>query len=229
VLFSRVPESTVVEPRRRLLTAFVVTALVANAVGVPLLENVFQPEDWLPLQSTLNRILGYTTTVAVLQEFLKYLVIRYIVWPDYYRVRIDGVAYGAATAVAYAMVISLNYVLNNPTATPDAVLLRVYAVTTMNIAGSIIVAYGLSESLFADALSFLLPFAIVVAALMNGIAIPMRTTFMKAPLGLTISTERAIFGIGFTMLLYAGLMASMFFLFNVSERRERDKHSGQEV
>lgn len=229
LVFSRVPERIVVEPRRRLLTTFVVTALVANAIGVPLLDNILQPDDWLPLASTLNRIIGYTTTVAILQEFLKYLVIRYIVWPEYYRVRTDAIAYGAASAVAYAMVISLNYLFQNPTATPDAVMLRVFATTTINIVGSLIVAYGLAESQFSNALAFLLPVMVLLAAFVNGIAISMRTTFMKAALGLTISAERTIFGVVFALILYVIPIATLFFLFNISERREQDKLGGQDI
>jgi hypothetical protein len=203
--------------------------LVANAIGIPLLDNLFQPEVWLPLTSNLNRIIGYTTTVAILQEFLKYLVIRYIVWPEYYRVRRDAVAYGAASAVAYALVIGLNFLFHNPDATPDAVMLRVYATTTMSIVGSIAVAYGLSETQFSNVLSFLLPVMLFIAAVINGIAIPMRTTFMKASLGLTVSAEKVIFGVIFALIFYVGPMAVLYFLFSVSERREQDKLVGQEM
>lgn len=227
LLFSRVPESYAVEPRRRLLTSFTVTALVANAIGVPLLHNVLQPDEWLPLQTNLNRIIGYTTTAAILQEFLKYLVMRYLVWPDYYRVREDSIAYGAAAATAYAMVLNLNYILSNPTATPDAVMIRVYATTTLNLVGSVVIVYGLSETLFANAISFLLPVLIVVAALVNGMSIALRSAFTNATLGLTISTQRTVLGILFSLILYMGPMAAMYFLYHVAERRERDKQSRQ--
>lgn len=229
VIFSRVPENNVFEPRRRLLTIFTVTALVANAVGIPLLNNVFQPDDWLPLQSALNRIVGYTVTIGILQEFLKYLVLRYIVWPDYYRVRTDAIAYGAATAIAYAMVVNLNYVLNNPTAAPDVVMLRVFANTAMQIVGSIVIAFGLSETRFNSALSFFLPIMLVLAASLTGIAIPMRAQFMNAGLGLTLSAQREIFGLIFSILFYIAPMAVMFFLFNITERREQELLIGQEV
>lgn len=227
--FSRVPEGAAVEPRRRLLTTFVVTALVANAVAIPLIDNVLQPDEWLPTASVLNRIVGYTTTVAILQEFIKYLVLRYIVWPDYYRVPSDAVAYGAATAVAYAMIVNLNFLFQNPTATPDAIMLRVYATTTMSIVGSVIIAYGLSETQFSNALAFLLPSLVFVAAVVNGFALPMRSTFMKATLSLTGSAEHTIFGILFALIMYAAPMATMYFLFTVSARREQDKLSGQDI
>lgn len=229
IIFSRVPEDNVEEPRRRLLTTFTVTALVANAVGIPLIDNVFQPEAWLPLQSPMNRILGYMVTVGILQELLKYLVLRYIVWPGYYRVRIDAIAYGAATAVAYAMVINLNYVFKNPTAAPDVVMARVFANLAIQVVGSTFVAFGLSETRFSSAFSIFLPFMVVLAALLTGIAIPVRTELMNAGLALTISSQKEIFGLLFSIIFYAAPMAVMFFLFSITERREQELIISQEV
>ncbi len=229
MLFSRIPENNAIEPRRRLLTTFTVTALVANAIGIPLVNTIFEPDAWLPLQSNLNRILGYTLTVGVLHEFLKYLVLRYIVYPDYFRIREDAVAYGAATAVAYATVISITYVLANPTAAPDVVIMRIFAILSIQITGSIIVAFGLSETLFSNALSFFMPMMMMLSALLAGMAITLRSSFLNATLGLTISEQREIFGLLFSVIFYFIPMAVFFFLFNITERREQDKIIGQEI
>lgn len=228
LIFSRIPENRAVEPRRRLLTVFSVTALVANAIGLPLLKSIFETDSWLPLQSPPLRILGYMTTVGILQEFLKYLVIRYIVWPSYYRVRLDAVAYGAAAAVAYGLVVNLDYVFSNPQAAPDVVMLRVFAVWAIQMLGSVIVAFGLSETLFSAALSFFLPMMIILASLFTGLAITMRANFMNAALSITISSQREIFGLAFAIGLYLVGMAIFFFLFSITERREQDKIIGQE-
>lgn len=229
LLFSRIPENNVVEPRRRLLTAFTVTALVANAIGIPLVNSVFEPDSWLPLQGGTNRILGYMLTVGTLQEFLKYLVLRYIVWPDYYRIRQDAIAYGAATATAYSLVISLNYVLVNPTAASDVVLMRIFATLSVQMIGSIVVAFGLSETLFSDALSLFLPFMMTLAALLSGLAITLRSSFLNATLGLAVSEQREIFGLLFSVVFYGAIMSVFLFLFNITEQREQDKIIGQEI
>lgn len=229
LLFSRLPERFVEEPRRRLATVFFVSALVANAVGLPLLDDFIQPESWLSLESAFTRILGYMTTVGILQEALKYVVIRYIVWPRYYRVRADAVAYGAASAMAYALVLNLAYVANNPTASLDVVAIRVFANTSVQLVGSMIVAYGLAQTLFDDAIAVLLPASLVIASLYVGIAVPLRTSFANAPLGLTVSAPRDWLGLGFAIALYLGPILAMLFLFDVADRRERDKLIGQEA
>lgn len=229
VVFSRVAESRVLEPRRRLLTTFIVTALVANAIGMPLLNRVFAPTTWLPLQDTVTRIIGYMLTVGILQEFLKYITLRYIVYPEYYRVRTDAVAYGAATAVAYSLVISLNYVFSNSIAGVDVVALRVFATLSIHLVGSLIVAFGLSETAFSDALSLLLPLTVVLAALLGGVAIAMRSSFMNARVGLGVSAQNELFGMAFSVVMFVLPMSVFYFLFNVTERREQDRITGQEA
>jgi len=229
LIFSRLPESFVPQPRQRLMTVFVMSALVANAVGLPLLDDFFQPEQWLSLESAFTRIIGYTVTVGVLQEVLKFSVLRFVVWPDYYRVRTDAIAYGVASAVGYALMVNLNYIAQNMDASLDAVTLRIFANTALHIVGSVVMAYGLAETVFSGSLAFLLPFTLLIASLLAGIAIPMRAGFVNAPLGLTISTPRVIFGIAFAGVLYVGPMASMLFLFRVAQRREQDKQAGQDA
>lgn len=227
LFFSRIAERFALEPRQRLLTVFIVSGLVANAIALPLLRNVFEPDSWLPLQGIGSRIIGYTLTVGVLHEFLKYLVVRYVAWTQHYRERLDAVAYGVAGAIGYSMVLNLDFVLRSPDTLADVLIIQVFATTTLHIVGSTMVAYGLSETLFDDALSFLLPFTLVLASLLVGIAIPMRLTFSNAPLGLTDSATRGIFGMAFAMVFYIGMMLILWFFFDVSERRERDRLSSE--
>jgi hypothetical protein len=99
----------------------------------------------------------------------------------------------------------------------------------MNIIGSLIIAYGLSETQFSNALAFLLPTMVFLAAVVNGIAIPMRTTFMKAVVGFSVSSERSILGVIFAVTFYSVWLAVMYFLFNVAERHEQDKRGVQEI
>jgi hypothetical protein len=228
-IFSRWPEDRALEPRRRLATTFFVSALVANAIGIPLLNDFIQPASWLSMESTLTRILGYMATVAVVQEVLKYIVLRYIVWPDYYRTRTDSVAYGAAGAIGYAVVVNLHFVGANPDANIDSMTLQVFAITSLHLVGSMYIAYGLSETLFSSALSFLMPGMLVAGTFINGIALAMRPTFLNATLGLTLSEQRTIFGLLFSIILYTGSMMVIIFLFNVAERREKDRLSSQET
>ncbi|MCA9915750.1 MAG: PrsW family intramembrane metalloprotease, partial [Anaerolineae bacterium] len=144
LLFSRLTENVAPEPRRRLFTTFVVSALAANAVGVPLVEGFLQPDRWLAQATAIERIIGFATTLAIVQEFLKFLVLRSLIWPDFIRVRGDSIAYGAATAIGYATVLNLHILFATPEISLDSLALRVLAYTTVQVAASIIVSYGFS-------------------------------------------------------------------------------------
>lgn len=222
LVFSRLAENFALRPRARLFTVFLISALVANAVGLPLLEDFIQPDSWLSLQDTTTRILGYTATVGIVQEFLKYVILRFVVWPGEYHVRVDSVAYGMASAIGYATVVCVSYVANNPTAFSDVVAIRIFGITSAHIVGSIIMAYGLSATLFNDALSVVLPVMLILASGFVGLTTALRTAFANTALTVgSVSAPRFLFGIAFSVGVYIGLMIAIFFLLEVAERRER--------
>jgi len=227
LLFSRLPENTAPTPRPRLFTTFVVSALVANAVGIPVIEDLLQPDVWLAQATTVQRIIGFATTTAVVQEFLKFLVLRSLIWPDYIRVRGDSIAYGVAGAIGYATVLNLYTLFVTPDISVDALALRVLTFTTIHIATSVIIAYGLSETLLNDANALLLPVMLTVAVFYAGIVWAMRTSFMNAAVGITVSAQRGIFGLAFLLVMYLAPIIIMNFLFQVAENRQRDKNTSE--
>ncbi len=225
LLFSRLAENTAPAPRRRLFTTFVVSALAANAVGVPLVEDFLQPGRWLAQASSVERIIGFATTTAVVQEFLKFLVLRSLIWPDFIRVRGDSIAYGAATAIGYVTVLNLQIVFTTPEIALDSLVLRVLAFTTVQITASVIVSYGFSETLLNNANALLLPTSLVLATFYAGLALALRSSFMNAAVGTFASPQRDIFGLAFSGVVYLIPMAIMIFLFQVAENRQRDKNT----
>lgn len=208
-------------PRRGLLATAIVTALVANAIGLPLLNDFVQPESWLALQPAVNRIIGYTVTVGIIHEFLKYLVLRYLTWPHRYRAREDAIAYSAASAIGYSTVLALSYVLNTG-ATPDVVASRVLSITTLQLAASVIVGYGLVQLVFSQVTTLLLPMTLVAAAGLHGLAIPLRSGLVNATLTVDGAATRPLFGFVFAVGFFILPMLAMYFLYQVADRRDRN-------
>lgn len=222
-------ERFAIEPRRGLMTTFIVSALVANAIGVPILNDIVQPERWLALESTLTRILGYAATVALVHETLKYLVLRYVTFPAKFRVRSDGVAYAAACALGYATVLNLHYIAANLAAPPDVALVRIMGTTTLHIATAVIISYGLIETWFSRANALLMPLLLVVAALTAGAAIPLRAGFENAPLVFGVSPSRLYFGLAFSIIVSVGVLIGMGFLYYVADHRDRSARQVKEA
>jgi RsiW-degrading membrane proteinase PrsW (M82 family) len=228
LVFSLGREQSALQPRKRLLAVAIVSALVANGVSIPFIDGIFQPERWLPTGSAINRIVGYTFTVGIVQEVLKYLVVRYLVWPDHFRTRLDGVAYGAASAVGYATMVNIQFVLSGA-ALPDIVAISVFGTWAVNLAGSIVVSYGLAEVRFDNPSPFLLTTTVALAALVTGITIPVREGLTNAGFSLQGGTSSPILGLGLSagLLLVTALLIA--FLYNSTERREREAAASREV
>jgi RsiW-degrading membrane proteinase PrsW (M82 family) len=230
LVFSWWQERFVPQPRQHMILVMVVSALAANAVGIPLVNDVLQVDRWLPLSSAIMRIVGYTFTVGIVQEMLKYLVIRYTVWPQQFRIRLDGVAYGATAAIGYATVLNLHFIFTTAPP-PDAVAIRIFGTVALNLVASAIVGYGLAEVRFGQPSPFLLAITIAFAAFVAGIAIPIRAGLVNPSLSLdvdgtnpllNVSATRPLLGLAFSLGLLIASSLTLSVLFNNAERRQRE-------
>jgi len=221
VIFSRLAEERVERPRQQLTTTFVMGALVAGAVGLPIMDDVIQASAWLPLQSVINRIIGYTATLGILQESLKFAVIRYTVWTTQTQTRADMVAYGAAVAVGWATMFSLRFALEN-NAQIEAMALRVLGTTTLSVGASLLVGHGLAQTwLLARPNILLLPSMLLAAALVVGVGTSLGTSLANATLGIEGALSRPFFSLAFAVGFWAIVAGLALFLYNVAERSER--------
>jgi RsiW-degrading membrane proteinase PrsW (M82 family) len=224
LIFSWWRERSVPQPRHNLLAVAVISGLAANAISVPLIDQVFQPSRWLPLESALNRIIGYAFTVGLVQAVTLYLTMRFTVWPNQMRIRLDGVAYGAASAIGYATVLNLRFVLSTSTL-PFVAAMQIFDQIVPLLCSGIIIGYGLAEVAFnRHIFPPLLAATIGLSAFVTGIAIPLVSGFANTsirPLA-PVSTSSPLLGFLFSAgLLF--LISNVFsFLFNVAERQEAE-------
>jgi len=249
LVFSVWRERFVPEPRQRLIAVFVVSALAANALAIPFIEQVLQPERWLPLGGAVNRIIGYAFTVGIVQETTKYAVVRFLTWPEQFRTRLDSVAYCAPSALGYAFVLNARFLLNTPNVAPDVMATQVFNNVAVNLAASLIVSYGLAEVRFDKPTPFLLTITVAFAALLNGVVIPLRSGLTNASFVLTTgaaeaqsllsvlaaafalrsSTPKPILGFGFSIAILVAFAVAVAFLFSNAERQAREALASREV
>ena len=150
-----------------------VTGLVGNALCLPLIEHVYEVQRWLPLESAINRIIGYSFTVGLAQALSLWLVVRYAVPRRDLEVRLDLLVCCRAAAVGYAVVAGLDNALEvHPTLSAQA--FTVFNTTVALNCVAIIIAYALAELYFRRNLHLLLPMSITAfAAFVSGSAIPL--------------------------------------------------------
>jgi RsiW-degrading membrane proteinase PrsW (M82 family) len=157
------------EPKGAVLGVFVLGALLAQAVGIPLVEQVFEVRRWLPL-GTWSHILGSILVIGFVQEFLKYAAVRYAIYPTLeFDERVDGIVYGTAAGLGYAMVLNLRYVLDSGGVNLQAGVIRIVVTALAQASFAGLSGYFLGRAKFEDEPVWWLPGGVSLAALLNGL------------------------------------------------------------
>ncbi len=229
LLFSLWAEFRVSQPRQHLTAVVILTMLVASAVGSPLLDQYFRVDTWLPLAPALNRILGYALTAGIVEGIIKYIIIRYTIWPRHIRERLDGIAYGIATGIGYATILNLQFFSANTTAPPDIVAFHVFAIYALHVGTGIVIGYGISEVQFSNPTPIFLSIILVIAAVVTGIAIPIHAGLVNSSLSISsVSAPKPLFGLGFSAALLIIISVIIAGLIRNADRLEREARADNE-
>jgi RsiW-degrading membrane proteinase PrsW (M82 family) len=157
------------EPKHFVLGVFALGALLAAAVGVPLVETVFRVSHWL-YADALTTILGGILVVGFVQEFLKYAAVRYSIYhSDEFDEPTDGVIYATAAGLGYATVLNIQFVVANGGVDLGAGIIRMAVVALAQASFSGITGYFLGRAKFESEQIWWMPLGITLAAVANGL------------------------------------------------------------
>lgn len=154
----------------------VLAGVLANGVALPVINQVFEVDAWLPNQSGLTRIIGYMLIVGFLQEYLKFAAVRYTVYPDALVERADGVAYGVAVALGFSTMLSLHFFIEGGPAPAGPAAARIASVTLSQAAFGAIQGYFLTSARFSrqEPPVWWFTLGLVVTAFLNGLYTALR-------------------------------------------------------
>lgn len=157
------------EPKGYVLAVFALGALLAQAVGIPIVRQVYRTPDWIST-SPLVHILGAVLVVGLTQQFLIYAAVRYSIYlSGEFDERIDGVVYGVAAALGYATLVNVDYVLTSGGVDLAAGIIRV-AVTSLALASfGGVLGYFIGRCKFEDEPFWWMPAGLALAALLDGL------------------------------------------------------------
>ncbi|WKZ37026.1 MAG: PrsW family glutamic-type intramembrane protease [Anaerolineales bacterium] len=157
------------EPKGFVLAIFALGALLAAAIGIPLVENVFRVSRWI-YTDTLTTILGGILVVGFTQEFLKYAAVRYSIYnSDEFDEPTDGVIYATAAGLGYATVLNIQFVVSNGGVDLGAGIIRIAVVALAQASFSGITGYFLGRAKFEAESIWWMPLGISLAAIFNGL------------------------------------------------------------
>jgi protease PrsW len=200
------------EPAGYVLGVFALGALLAAAVGIPLLENVFRVGHWL-YTDTLTTILGGILVVGFTQEFLKYAAVRFSVYNSgEFDEPTDGIIYATAAGLGYATVLNIQFVVANGGVDLGAgvIAMAVVALAQASFAG--ITGYFLGRAKFGSNPSWWMPLGVTLAAVANGLFNWLRGRITRGGISLTGSTANPWLGLILAAIMAAVLMGVLIWL-----------------
>jgi protease PrsW len=157
------------EPKGFVLAIFALGALLAAAIGIPLLENVFRVSNWI-YRDTLAAILGGILVVGFTQEYLKYAAVRYSIYnSDEFDEPTDGVIYATAAGLGYATVLNINFVVANGGVDLGVGVIRIAVVALAQASFAGVTGYFLGRAKFESEPIWWMPLGITLAATFNGL------------------------------------------------------------
>jgi RsiW-degrading membrane proteinase PrsW (M82 family) len=157
------------EPKSYVIGVFVIGALLASAIGIPIVRDLFRVQDWMG-RSPWTYLLGSILIVGFVQEFLKYAAVRFSVFSlAEFDELIDGIVYGTAAGLGYATILNINYVVQSGGVDlgMGAIRIAVTALAQASFAG--ITGYFLARFKFEVGAAWWLALGLTSAAVLNGL------------------------------------------------------------
>lgn len=197
------------EPKGYVVGVFGLGALVAAAIGIPVVENLFRFSHWI-YTNTVATILGGILVVGFTQEFLKYAAVRYSIYhTDEFDEPTDGIIYATAAGLGYATVLNIQFVVSNGGVDLGAGVIRIAVVALAQAAFSGITGYFLGRAKFESEAIWWMPLGISLAATFNGLFNWLQGMVIRPSITLSGSTSNTWMGVvlaALVALLTTGLL-----------------------
>ncbi len=195
--FFYIQDSVEPEPKGYVFAVFLLGGLLAAAIGIPVVENLFRVSHWL-YTNTLSAILGGILVVGFTQEFLKYAAVRYSIYNSAeYDEPTDGVTYATAAGLGYATMLNINFVISNGGVDLGAGMIRMAVVALAHASFSGITGYFLGRAKFESESIWWMPLGISLAAIFNGIFNWLLGIVTKPTISLSGASDNAWLGLVF--------------------------------
>lgn len=157
------------EPKEMVLEVFILGGLLAAAIGIPLVNNLFNISSWLFSGFWVN-LLGAILVIGFSQEFLKYAAVRFSIYESSeFDERTDGIIYATAAGLGFATVLNISFVVSSGGVNlgMGAVRIVLTALAQASFAG--ITGYFLGKDKLDHKPAWWVPVGISLAAVLNGV------------------------------------------------------------
>jgi protease PrsW len=157
------------EPKSMVLQVFLLGALLAGAIWIPLVNNVFHFSAWLYSGFWVS-LLGAILVIGFTQEFLKYATVRFSIYnSSEFDEHTDGIIYATAAGLGFATVLNVSFVVSSGGVNlgMGAIYIVLTALAQASFTG--ITGYFLSREKLDKMPVWWVPMGFSLAALLNGL------------------------------------------------------------
>jgi protease PrsW len=156
------------EPHSFLFSVMLLGALFAGTIGEPLRRGLLDLHRWRP-DAWYWSILVHTLTQGVVQAVIVYVSVRFTVYlSDEFDERADGIIYGTAAGLGIAILLNINYVIDQRGLNLDVGTTRIIVNALALAALGGVVGYGLGQVKFERHASWYAALFVGASALLNG-------------------------------------------------------------
>jgi len=173
------------EPAGMVLSVAVLGALVAAAIGRPIVEDLFDLASWIDRGGLATQLLGMILVTGIVQMTLVYLVVRLSVYRSAeFDEWTDGILYGTAAGLGYATWLNVDFVVASGGAELGLAAIRV-ALTAL-VLGSLggLMGYFLGHDRLEVRPVWYVPAGVALVAILDGVFWYLRTSFSGGFVGL---------------------------------------------
>lgn len=155
---------------------FILGALVATAISIPLVDQVFDVGAWL-FESPLVHLAGGILIVGIIQEGLVYLTVRLSVYGSReFDERTDGIIYGTAVGLGLATALNVAFVVESGGVDLGTGAIRIVLTSLAHGSFGGVIGYFLGRQKFEVRPIWWMPAGVALAATLNGVFFFLRTT-----------------------------------------------------
>lgn len=157
------------EPKSLVIQVFLLGGLLAAAIGIPLVENVFSVSTWM-YDSLWVNLAGAILVIGFTQEFLKYAAVRFSVYSSSeFDERTDGIIYATAAGLGFASVLNIAFIINSGGANLGMAAIRIVLTSLAQASFAGITGYFLGRDKLDHQPFWWMPVGLVIAAVLNGL------------------------------------------------------------
>lgn len=157
------------EPKGLVIEVFILGGLLAAAIGIPLVENVFAVSSWMYDNFWVN-LAGAVLVIGFSQEFLKYAAVRFSVYSmAEFDERTDGIIYATAAGLGFASVLNIAFIVNSGGANLGMAAIRIVLTSLAQASFAGITGYFLGIDKLDRKPAWWMPAGVLLAAVLNGL------------------------------------------------------------